>query len=165
MAITRDKKATVLSNLKDAVSTSDSLVFVNFKGISGNDTTTLRQTLRLKEVGYTVAKKTLTRLALNGAEIKGEMPELPGEFGLVYGKDLIAPAREIYAFEKKFPENLKITGGVFEGKYMSRDEMLSIATIPDTPVLRGMFVNIINSPIQGFVIALNALAEKREQTA
>lgn len=165
MAITRDKKAEVLSHLKDAVGTSDSLVFVSFRGISGNDTTTLRQTLRTKDVGYMVAKKTLTRLALDGVDIKGEMPELPGEFGLVYGKDLIAPAREIYAFERKFQENLKITGGVFEGKYMSRDDMLSIATIPDTPVLRGMFVNIINSPIQGFVIALNALAEKREQTA
>ncbi|PIR38810.1 MAG: 50S ribosomal protein L10 [Candidatus Zambryskibacteria bacterium CG10_big_fil_rev_8_21_14_0_10_42_12] len=161
MAISREKKTEVLAQLKDAVGTSDSLVFVNFKGISGNDTTLMRQMLRSKEIGYTVAKKSLTRRALDEASIAGSMPDLPGEFGLVYGKDLIAPAREIYVFEKKYPESLKITGGVFEGKYMSRDEMLSIATIPDTPVLRGMFVNIVNSPIQRFVIALDQIAQSR----
>lgn len=165
MAITKDKKANILTGLKDAVSNAQSMVFVNFQKISGNDTANLRKTLREKGVAYTVAKKTLTRMALNNSSISGEMPEMPGEFGLAYSDDLIAPAREIYAFEKKNPDNLKITGGVFEGRYMNRDEMLSIATIPDTPVLRGMFVNIINSPIQSFAIALNALAEKREQTA
>jgi hypothetical protein len=37
--------------------------------------------------------------------------------------------------------------------------MNSIATIPPLPVLRGMFVNVINSPIQSLVIALSKVAE------
>ena len=32
--------------------------------------------------------------------------------------------------------------------------------IPPMPVLRGMFVNIVNSPIQGLVIALDQITEK-----
>ena len=39
--------------------------------------------------------------------------------------------------------------------------MNAIATIPPVPVLRGMFVNVINSPIQGFVIALDQIREKK----
>lgn len=165
MAISKEKKIEILGNLKNAIDASESMVFVTFQGISGNSTTDLRHVLRDKGVSYTVAKKSLTKRALSESSFTGEMPDMPGEFGLAYGDDLIAPAREIYAFEKKNPDNLKITGGVFEGRFMNREEMLSIATIPDTPVLRGMFVNIINSPIQGLVLALNALAEKREQTA
>lgn len=165
MAISKEKKIEILGNLKNAIDSSGSMVFVTFQGISGNSTTDLRHVLRDKGVSYTVAKKTLTRRALSESPFTGEMPDMPGEFGLAYSDDLISPAREIYAFEKKNPDNLKITGGVFEGRFMNREEMLSIATIPDTPVLRGMFVNIINSPIQGLVLALNALAEKREQAA
>lgn len=164
MAISREKKEGVISRLQDAVSSSESLVFVNFHGISANSAVALRQSLRDQGVGYTVAKKTLSRRVLEASDITGSMPELPGEFGLAYGSDPIAPAREMYAFEKKNPDKFKITGGMFEGRFMDREEMLAIATIPDTPVLRGMFVNIINSPIQGLVLALNALAEKREQT-
>jgi ribosomal protein L10 len=39
--------------------------------------------------------------------------------------------------------------------------MNAIALIPSVPVLRGMFVNVINSPIQGLVIALDKIAEKK----
>jgi ribosomal protein L10 len=54
-----------------------------------------------------------------------------------------------------------MVGGVFEGRFMDKSEITAIATIPATPVLRGMFVNVINSPIQGLVLALNAIAEKK----
>jgi len=50
---------------------------------------------------------------------------------------------------------------VFQGVYKDAEEMTEIASIPSLQVLRGMFVNVINSPIQGMVIALNAVAEKR----
>jgi ribosomal protein L10 len=42
---------------------------------------------------------------------------------------------------------------------MSKSEIEGIAKIPVTPVLRGMFVNIINSPIQRMVIALGEIAK------
>ena len=39
--------------------------------------------------------------------------------------------------------------------------MISIATIPPLQVLRGMFLNVINSPIQRFAIALGQIAESK----
>jgi len=53
---------------------------------------------------------------------------------------------------------MSIIGGVFEGKYMNKEEMLGIATIPPLQTLRGMFVNLINSPIGRFAVALNQIA-------
>ena len=63
--------------------------------------------------------------------------------------------------KKKFPESLKIMGGVFEGRFMSALEMLEIAQIPTLDVLRGKFVNIINSPIQRLVIGLSEISKKK----
>ncbi len=161
MAITRAKKGEVLEKLEKALKTAKSMVFVNFKGLTVGNTTLMRRALKGESVSYSVAKKSLTERALEGGKIEGERPALEGELALAWGEDLVAPAREVYAFVKKFPENLKILGGIFDGKYMSKEEILSVAQIPSLLVLRGKFVNIINSPIQRFAIALAEVAKKK----
>ncbi len=75
--------------------------------------------------------------------------------------DATLPAREIFEHGKKHKGALAIVGGIFEGAFASASEMNAIATIPPVPVLRGMFVNVINSPIQGLVIALDKISEKK----
>lgn len=161
MAITRAKKGEIVDKLTSAFKEAKSLVFVNFKGLSVGDTTNLRRALKEEGVSYSVAKKSLTKRALDEQGYAGEMPNLEGELALAWGEDLVAPARGVFGFQKKFPEALKILGGVFEGRYMNKSEIEGIATIPATPVLRGMFVNIINSPIQRFAVALNEIAKKK----
>lgn len=161
MAITRAKKGEVVEKLTNAFKNAASVVFVNFKGLTVGNTTDLRRTLKSQGVAYGVAKKSLAKRALAEQKFEGEIPNLEGELALAWGEDLVAPSREVYAFQKKFPENLRILGGVFQGRYQSASEILAIATIPPTPILRGMFVNIINSPIQRFAIALNEIAKKK----
>ncbi|MBX4206274.1 50S ribosomal protein L10 [Candidatus Parcubacteria bacterium] len=161
MAITREKKGEIVDKLTTAFKGAASVVFVNFKGLSVGNTTEMRRTLKNQGVSYTVAKKSLTKKALEGEKFEGEAPTLPGELSLAWGADMVAPAREVYGFMKKFPENLKILGGIFQGRYVLAGEVEEMAKIPTREVLRGKFVNIINSPIQRFAIALNEIAKKK----
>lgn len=160
MAITKAKKETILSKLEGVKSNSDSIVFVKFKGLGVQDTTAMRDVLREQGVGYFVAKKTLMKRAFDGS-FSGEMPPLEGEIAVAYSADAITPAQQIKEFAGKHKEKVKIVGGVFQGVYKDAEEMTEIASIPALPVLRGMFVNVINSPIQGLVISLSQIAEKR----
>lgn len=161
MAITKAKKGEIVDKLSNALKTAQSVVFVNFHGLKVSDESTMRRTLKNDGVSYSVAKKTLTKRVLDGENYEGAQPELTGELALAWGEDLIAPARGVYSFQKKFPEGVKILGGVFEGRYMSKAEMEGIATIPPVDTLRGMFVNIVNSPIQRVAIALNEIAKTK----
>lgn len=161
MPITKDKKKEVLAKIKKTVADASSIVFVNFHGLSVKDSSEMRRSLRANGVGYFVAKKSITKKALEGEKVEGEFPALDGEVAIVYAADPIAPAREIYQFQKKHDGKLMILGGIFEGTYRNKESMMSIATIPSLQVLYGQFVNLINSPIQGLVIALNGIAEKR----
>ncbi|MEK7461836.1 MAG: 50S ribosomal protein L10 [Patescibacteria group bacterium] len=161
MAVSKVKKGEIVEKLKKALKNAKSLVFVNFHGLNVSNATQMRQALKSEGVSYTVAKKTLTNLALKGEKFEGAQPSLEGELALAWGDDLVAPARGIYTFHKKWPESLKITGGIFEGRFMTAFEMEEIAQIPALEVLRGKFVNIINSPIQRWVVALGQIAEKR----
>jgi large subunit ribosomal protein L10 len=163
MALSKNKKKEVLDKVSKIASESMSLVFVNFHGLPVAETTALRRGLRLQGVGYTVAKKTLMRKALaEGADkkISGTLPELTGEVAIAYSaSDMLAPAREVYAFEKKYEGKLSILGSVFENGYISRDQTISIANIPPRQTLLGMLVNIINSPIQRTAIVLSEIAK------
>jgi len=163
MAITKQKKTELIASMTERLADAKSIVFVNFKALSVAETKMLRRKLSADKVGYFVAKKTLAKRVLNDLKAKGDMPELPGELAIAYGEDLLAPARETYAFQKTAREkgSIAIVGGIFDGEFKTQEEMMSIATIPPLQVLRGMFVNLINSPIQRFTIAMGQIAESK----
>src|SRR4051812_29542894 len=135
MAINKEKKGEILTKLKKIVKDSASVVFINFHALPVTESSVIRKTLREKGIGYTVAKKSLTRKALSEGGINGEMPELLGELGIVYGTDPIEGAREVYTFQKKLDKKIQIIGGVFENKFMNQSEMLVISQIPGLKTL------------------------------
>ncbi len=92
---------------------------------------------------------------------QGTLPELSGEVAIAYGEDQIAPAREIFSFQKTHKGSLNILGGIFEGNFIDSVKMMEIATIPSKEVLYAQFVNLINSPIQRFAVVLDAIAKAK----
>jgi large subunit ribosomal protein L10 len=164
MAITRERKDELLAKAKDIFGNSATTVFVHAHGLSAKDTAAMRTALKHEQVGYAVIKKTLVSKALEETSVSGERPELEGELSLAFGDDFIAPARLVKEHAKKHKDNIAIVGGIFDGVYMSQEEMTEIANIPDTDTLRGMFVNIINTPIQQLAFGLSAIAEQKEAT-
>lgn len=161
MSRTKTQKKEIVEKLEKIMDKAKSLVFVNIHGLKIEDAMPMRRELTKNGIGFFVAKKTLTKRALEAKKYEGAMPDLIGEFGMAYGEDLTAPASNVYSFQKKLKDQITIVGGVFENKFMNKEEMLAIANIPSVSTLRGMFVNVINSPIQGLVVALSKIAEKK----
>jgi len=156
----KSKKEEMLKDVEKIVKNSQSVVFVNFHGISAGEETSLRRDLRNQKVNYKVFRKTLLKRALKG-KAEGELSELPGEVAIAYGEDQIAPAREIYNFQKTHKGLLNILGGIFEKKFIDGKAMMEIAMVPSREVLYGKFVNLINSPIQRFVVALSEISKSK----
>jgi large subunit ribosomal protein L10 len=162
MAKTKAQKAAQLEELVSAAKDSQSVVFVNFDKLPVGQETELRSSLVKEGITYKVVKKRLLKKAFGESAIAGDLPELEGMVAIAYGDDLVAPAREVYAFQKEHDEQMQIVGGVFEGKYMSKAEMMDIAQIPDTPVLYAQLLAMLNAPIQGLASVLHQVAEKKE---
>lgn len=162
MAITKEKKSDILAKLSAAFTEAQSIAFVGFSKLTVADASKLRKELAAGGVSYYVAKKTLIKKALEKGGYEGELPELPGEVAVAWTTaDVTAPARGIYDYSKKLKGAITLLGGVFEGAFANKEKMTAVATIPPMPVLRGMFVNVINSPIQGLVIALDKVREQK----
>ena len=170
MPISKQKKVEIVKDLSQKVKGSETVVFVNFHGLSVANTTQLRRQLKAEGVGYTVAKKTLIRKAFetSGRAIAGDWPTLDGEVALAYltvkDGDPISPAKGIHEFSAKGGpasgrQNLKILGGVFQGAFTDATMMMGIAAIPPRATLYAQLANLFNSPIQRLVIGLDQISK------
>lgn len=161
MALSKDKKKVILGDIEKSLKDAKSVIFVDFKGLKVNDANKLRRKLEKENIGYTVAKKTLIDRVLDSKGYTGTKPVVTGQMAIVYSTDLLAPAREMYEFQKKNKDSMAILGGVFDGRYIAKEEAISIASIPPLQTLRAQFVNLINSPIQGLAMVLDGIAQKK----
>lgn len=167
---TRQQKGEIIEKIARALKEGASAVFIHFSKVSVAEESAMRRALKKDGVSYFVAKKTLIRRALEKLGLKHDEVPLEGEVAIASGggEDVTAAARLIHEFGKKLRDastalgasKLTILGGVFEGKLIGQAAMQEIATIPSMQALRGMFVNVINSPIAGLAVALKAIADK-----
>lgn len=161
MPLTKDRKKELVSELETVFKDSKGVVFVGFKGLKVNEANSMRKGFKAQGVSFLVTKKTLMGRALEAAKIEGSMPEIGAEVAVAYSADNLATAREVGAFLKKNKDKLSILGGIFEGKFITKADVVSYASIPDKKTLYAQVVNLINSPIQRFVIATSEIAKKK----
>ncbi len=173
MAKTKAQKQEVISKLESAMKNAVSTVFVHFAGVSVAEESAMRRDLRKQNVGYTVAKKTLIRRALDTLGHKHDDLPLEGEVAIAYvsaeasakadsgSVDSTVASRLMHDFGKKLADKIVILGGIFEGKLVGQAQMQEIATIPPMDTLRAMFAQVINSPRQRFAVVLSKVAESK----
>lgn len=158
MAITRKQKEVILAELKKYFEGAKTIVFSHYKGVLVKDMRTLRKKLHEQKVHLQIAKKTLITRASKEAGFDS-IPEtfMDGPIALAFGmEDEIAPAKIIHEFGKEH-STVKITGALFERKFISVSEAQVIATLPSREVLLAEFVSLLKSPIARFHSVLHSL--------
>jgi large subunit ribosomal protein L10 len=162
MAVSRQVKQNVLAMLDKGLTNAQSVVFVSFDKLTVAESNSLRRTLESQGISYKVVKKTLLRKALETVSVAGTLPPLDGNLAIAWSEtDAAAAPREVYTFAQDgHKDQIKLIGGIFEGSYRDAQGINEIATIPSMQVLRGMFVNLINSPRQRFAVVLSEYAKR-----
>ena len=161
MALTKAKKAELIDSYTNALKSAKSAVYVKFKGLPVSETMQLRDALFGEGIHYTVVKKTLWNRATESAGIKGEAPSVSDELAVVWGEDLLAPARLAHEFGKTHKDSFGILGGIFDGEYKDAKSMMAIATIPPREVLLSQLAFLLKSPMQRLAVGLKAVADKK----
>lgn len=161
MALTRAKKAELITSYTEALKGAKSAVYVTFKGLSVAKTSALRSQLFSEKTHYTVVKKTLWKRATDAVNIKGAAPVTGEELAVIYGEDFLIPARLSYEFSKMNKDTFSIVGGIFDGEFKSQKEMLAIATIPPREVLLSQLAYLLKSPMQRIAIGLSEVAKTK----
>ncbi len=172
MAVTREQKAEQLKELKDKFTTASSVIFAHYIGMNVTDVSDLRKQLKTQGAEMKVAKKTLMAIAAKESNLP-ELQEdtLDGPVACIFSyQDPLSGAQIAFKFSKDHPQ-VAFLGGMFEGKLLSKQEAMDLATIPSRQVLLAIFASMIrsplvkfasmmNSPLTGFARALSELEKK-----
>lgn len=148
--------AEISENIKDA----QSVVLVDYRGLTVEQDTKLRKQLREAGITYKVYKNTMMNFAFKGTDFEGLAPYLEGPSAIAIStEDATAPAREICKFAKEAPK-LEVKGGVVEGAVYDAAGIAEIAKVPSRDELLSKLFGSMQSPIANFARVLNQLAEK-----
>ena len=156
------QKQVVIDEIKDKFERAESVVVINYIGITVAEADEMRRKLREANVDYTVYKNTLVKRAIAGTnnESLAEILDGPSAFAFSYD-DATAPARVLNDSIKEY-KKMEFKGGIVEGEFYDKDAIQQIASIPSRDVLISKFMGSIQSPISSFARVVKQIAEAKE---
>lgn len=152
-------KQPIVQEISENVKDAQSVVVVDYRGLTVAEDTQLRRELREAGVTYKVYKNTMMNFAFKDTDFESLSDVLEGPNAIAISKeDATAPARVLAKFAKNAPA-LEIKAGVVEGTYYDADGMKAIASVPSREELLSKLLGSIQSPIANFARVLKQIAE------
>ena len=155
-----EKKGEVVNEISSKIKESSGVVFIDYRGLTDEEVTSLRRKLRENNADVKVYKNTLTKRALDSLNISLDDCTV-GPSALVYSSDAVAPIKVVTNFAKDH-EALSIKGGLVDGKVSTLAELAELATIPSREGLLTMLAGGMIGIIKDLSIALNLYSEQKE---
>jgi large subunit ribosomal protein L10 len=158
MAITRDKKQTIVESFSQLLSSAKLTAFAAYEGLSVADLQELRRTAREQGVTIKVVKNRLVRVALQQSEKLANVDASALKGQLLYAAsadDEVAPAQTLATFAKTH-EALQLTGAISaEGKLLDTNEVKALATLPSKNELIAQVLATLSSPVNDVMNGLS----------
>lgn len=155
-------KAPVVAEISEAVKEAQSVVLVDYRGLTVEQDTALRKQLRNAGITYKVYKNTMMNFAFKGTPCEELCQHLEGTNALaVCENDATAPARILAKYAKAVP-TLELVAGVVEDTYYDKAGVTALSQIPSREELLGKLLGSIQSPIANFARVLNQIAEQQQ---
>jgi len=153
-------KQPIVEEISASIKDAQSVVLVDYRGLTVEQDTRLRKQMREAGITYKVYKNTMMNFAFKGTDFEALAPYLEGPSAIAIStEDATAPARVLCNFAKEAAK-LEVKGGVVEGVAYDANGIKEIAKIPSREELLSKLLGSIQSPIANFARVMNQLAEK-----
>ena len=161
---TLKKKEAVVDSIKEKLEASQSVVLIDYRGLTVAEVTELRNQMREAGVEYQVLKNTMIKRAAEKAGIEGLDPILEGPTAVAFGiNDPVAPAKILTKFAKD-TKKITIKGGVLAGNAIDVAAVENLAKLPSKEELIAKMLGSLNAPITGLVMVLSGVTSKFVRT-
>ena len=168
MAISRDKKQTLVAEVSESLANAKMTAFAKYKGLTVADLQELRKKARETNVSIKVVKNRLVRVAVENSETYKNVDISMLEGQLVYAfssEDEVAPAQVLDVFAKTNPA-LELVGGFSgEGETLDTDQIKALAGLPSKEQLIAQLLSPVNDITNGLSGNLHALLDGIEAKA
>jgi len=159
------KKAEQVDIVAEKMKNAASIVVVDSRGLTVEQDTVLRRSLRESGVEFKVIKNSILSRAAEQAGL-GDMANIfVGPSAVAFSnEDVVAPAKIINDFAKT-ADALEIKGGAIEGATSSAEEIKALAALPNREGMLSMLLSVIKATVRNVAYAVKAVAESKEDAA
>lgn len=159
------KKQQEVQEIIETIKGSESIVVVDYLGLTVEQVTELRSQLRAENVTFRVIKNTMMRRALDEMGVDYHPEVFQGPTAVAFSPDdAVAPARILKQFADK-AEALTLKGGVIEGEILSKEEISRIASLPNREGLLSMLLSVLQAPVRNVAYAVKAVQDAKSEDA
>jgi len=153
----KSDKIEAVAELHEKFARAVSAVLADFRGLTVQEITDLRQQLREASLELAVVKNTLARLAVQDTAFERLSPYLKGPTSITFSyRDSVAPAKVLSAYVKKQPK-LAVRAGLFEGEIVPSEKIAEIADLPPRDVILAQALAAMQGPLAGLVGTLHGV--------
>ena len=164
MAISKDKKNTLVADLTELLSNSKMVVYAKYEGLTVKELQELRKLARESDVKIKVVKNRLVKVAMKeiAAYKNTDASNLTGQLLYAMGTDEDFDAAKVLTKFAKTHNKMELIGGFnAEGNNLSTEEVKTLGSLPTKNELIAQVVDTLLSGINGIVSAL----ENKPETA
>lgn len=158
-----EQKQTVISAIKENIEGASSIVVVDYRGLTVEEDTLLRKTLREANVSYKVYKNTMMKFAFEGTDFAQLNDVLAGPSAIAISYDDATAGPRILKKMAKDMKALEFKAGVVEGELFDVDGIVKVASVPSREELLSKLLGSFKSPVSSFARTIKALADKMEE--
>ena len=155
MALSKDSKQKIVKNLIEELKNSKGIILTDYKGMSVSQISSLRDELKEKKVTFKVVKNSLMERVSEALDIKDLTKDLVGCTAVAFSnEDGIVPARLLKEYSRKNKVEIKIKSGLVEGRFLSPEKVMEIASLPSKDILITQMVTGVKAPLYSLVFVL-----------
>ena len=154
-------KAEAIEEAKKVLSGYEDFIFVDYRGLTVEQITALRDKLREHEAPLKVVKNNFARVAFEEMKIDNVSDYLTGPTAVVMAKeDSNEAAKVLFDFAKDAPA-LVVKGGYIQKEIYDAAKMEAYSKVPGKKQLIAMLMSTINGPVQKIAATLQAYVDKK----
>src|SRR3989344_1176238 len=158
MALTKDKKNQIITDITGLLESSKLTVVATYQGTPVKAMQTLRKQAKENATLVRVFKNRLVMKAMKSGELTKDTDTDALKGMLLYAfnpEDEVAPAQVLADFTKTQP-SIKFVGAITaDGTFIGAEDVTALASLPSKEQLRGILVGTIAAPLSGFVNVLS----------
>ena len=160
MSVNFENKKAVVEEIKNYAKDAKCIALVDYKGLTVEQVTELRNEFRKNNCVYKVYKNRLLARAFSELGINFDANVLEGTTAVAFSNaDPVAPAKIAVDGENKY-KVIKVKAGYAEGKLYNENEIRVLASIPSKEVLLGQLLGLLTNPMRSLAVAINEVAKK-----
>jgi large subunit ribosomal protein L10 len=153
-------KEEAVTALRSIFNDSSVVVMWQHQGLTVEEMEKVRGRARELGGGFKVTKNRLAKIAIEGTGNACLKDKFKGQTGIFYGNDVVSTTKAAVEMAKDYKDRVKVEGASYEERFLSKEEVEVLSSLPSMEVLQSRIVGLLQAPMAKMLRVLTEPSSK-----